>query len=139
VLTASGKLYDGGRVIVIHRIVAQPFVVLETDSLDQEMPQVVMLKVAGIIGVDSGAVQDGAQDVVLLEPGPEHREVVNDVWIGDAIRARARIAGHGFQKGNNLALARGRTPYQDKNIKRQLAHSRFASDHNDGGALLGGD
>jgi hypothetical protein len=83
VLAAPSEFDECRGVVVIPRIVAQPFVILQTNPLDQQVPEIGILEVALSIGVQSRLTQLFAQDMVLLEPSPEHGEIIEDIQVGD--------------------------------------------------------
>jgi hypothetical protein len=78
-LIAARKLDQRRRVIVVGRVIAQAFLVIQAETLDQQVPVSGMLEVAVLVGVETGLSQLLAQNVVFLEPSPQHGKVVQDV------------------------------------------------------------
>jgi hypothetical protein len=81
-----------------------------------------MLEVAVLVGVEMELSQPLAQDVVFLEPSPQHGKIVLNVQSGNVITAAADIRRGVLQEINDLAFSRGRTTDQDENVESVMIH-----------------
>ena len=108
---------DDGRHILGVAFVPELFVVFEGDALDQEVPLVLMEKVAVGVRMDPRLVHDLLQDGVLLEPGPEHRKIV-DLLEGADVEMAQTFRDRGFlQIIDDFRFARGGAADEDDDLE----------------------
>jgi hypothetical protein len=75
------------------------------------------------VGVETWLSQPLTQDMVLLEPAPKHRKIVENIYFGNVELVLPNIGRRVHQKVYDLAFARGWPANQDKNIESVFVHS----------------
>jgi hypothetical protein len=126
VLAAPRELDECRGVIVVRRIVAQPLVIRQAQPLNQQVPEMGIPKVSIGIGVQPWLPKQLAQDVILLEPGPKHGEIIENIQVGDVEPAPPDVGQRAFQEINDLTLARGRPADQDEYVEC-ITHCPFSN------------
>jgi hypothetical protein len=108
--------------MVIKWFVAQPLVILQTYAFDQDMPQVTIFEVTIGVRVKAWLAESLTEDVVLLKPGPEHREIIDDVQVGEVVLVSSDVKWCVGQMVDNLALTGSGPANKNQNVKRVLVH-----------------
>jgi hypothetical protein len=87
---------------------------LQTHSAYEQVPEIMVKKDAVGIRVQAGAMEDLFQKRVLLEPAPEHREIVDDMHRADVETIDPLPLGQISERLQDLALARRWASVEDQ-------------------------
>src|SRR5690606_36904332 len=79
VLATAGEFDQGSCMIVIGAIVTDLLAIGQAQSFDEHMPELVEPEITLFIAMQARQTKALAQDLILFEPGPEQREIIEDI------------------------------------------------------------